>query len=162
MEFGDLVRKLRGDRTRRQMARAALGQRADKEQIRHFANYLARIEGNKVPNVGLVQIKAVAKGFGFTSLRDFFGALEILDGVRSGDAGAHDGRTDRVSHDEALIGALAGFSLTISGGFEHLGDRIRELCRALDTSRATHAATPTEQSHADQRVDSDSRVRKPA
>src|SRR6266850_2244680 len=158
MAFGDSVRKLRGDRSRRDIARAAIGWNSDKEQLRHFANYLARIENNRVPNVGLVQITAVAKGFGFTSLRDFFGALEVVDGTR--EAGGVDGRA-HLSDNEALVGALAGFSITISGGFEHLGERVRELVRALDPLVQAHVASPADPGYADGRLHSAAGARKP-
>lgn len=76
MSFGAALAHLRGARTGKQIAAAALGPNSTDLARRDFANYLSKIEHDKVPGVGLDRLRLIAKGLGFTVLTDFFQQIE--------------------------------------------------------------------------------------
>lgn len=77
--FGKALKTLRGRRKGPEIARLALGDDSPKRERRDFANYLSRIERDKVPNVGLPQLRLIAKGLQFQSLGPFFSALDAIE-----------------------------------------------------------------------------------
>lgn len=69
--FGQALRELRGKRTGIEIAIRALADSSTKKQRRDFANYLSKIENDRVPNVGLGRLRLIAKGMGL-QLDEFF------------------------------------------------------------------------------------------
>ena len=138
MTFGQAVRTLRGERPRTGIARVALESApgAPHDPLRHFANYLARIEQDKVPNVGLPTLRLIAKGFGYQSLHEFFERVEALV---DGRPGAEPGYAVSVP-DPARAAQLSALNLTLLGGFERLGERLTSLIATLEARQSAHDA----------------------
>lgn len=74
--FGAALRAIRGDLTGPELAVLALGRDLPQQKYRDFANYLSKIELDKVPNVGLARLRLIATGLGFTTLSSFFAEIE--------------------------------------------------------------------------------------
>src|SRR4051794_37145834 len=112
MTFGETLRVLRGDRKRTHIADGALDPKvATPKRRRDFANYLRRIELDQVPNLGLGSIRQIARGFGYATLGEFFGALDAIS------LGRRPPSVVEVAHgfvDLSPDAALSGLSLTIS------------------------------------------------
>lgn len=76
--IGAAIRLLREQRNLKQedVALAALGDTSPQKKRRDLANYLSKIEREKVPNVGLRKLRLIARGCGYATLGEFFSALE--------------------------------------------------------------------------------------
>lgn len=81
--FGEALQHIRNDTRAIDVAANALGRALPDKRYRDFANYLSKIELNKVPGVGLIKLRLIATGLGFKTLSSFFAQIEALQ------AGAH-------------------------------------------------------------------------
>lgn len=128
-----------------QIAVAALGEHSEKRKRRDLANYLSKIERDKVPNVGLPKLQLIAKGFGFPSLADFFAALEgrsrswDLNPSSSDDKDSIEESADArsISQEAAEIStAIVSLGEAIGRAGDRLADRLEQI-----TDPRRHKAT---------------------
>lgn len=80
MTFGTALQLLREARaqTATGVAAIVLGPKATKTQVASWANYLSKIENDRVAGVGLDRIRAIALALGFDRLSKFFAVIEEL------------------------------------------------------------------------------------
>lgn len=88
MTFGVALKSVRGETRALEVAARALGPQSTPEARRDFANYLSRIERDKVPGVGLDRLRLIAKGLDLEPLSKFFTAIENAES------------SDRLGHSE--------------------------------------------------------------
>lgn len=96
--FGKSLRRLRGAREGPELALIALGKESGRKARRDFANYLSRIERDRVPNVGLSKLRLVSTSLGFEKLSDFFADLERQEAHKDGNG-----------NDEGTVTPTAGY-----------------------------------------------------
>jgi transcriptional regulator with XRE-family HTH domain len=78
MTFGEALQAVREAKglSGPELATAALGQRSTATKVTSWANYLSKIEHDKIPSVGLDRVRAIASGLGYARLSQFFAVIE--------------------------------------------------------------------------------------
>jgi transcriptional regulator with XRE-family HTH domain len=76
MTFGQALQACEASVRGPTLAKAALGAEATATKVRDWANYLSKIEHDRVPGVGLDRIRDIAAALGYDRLSKFFAAIE--------------------------------------------------------------------------------------
>jgi transcriptional regulator with XRE-family HTH domain len=139
---------MRGERTGPEVARMALGD-VPWKKLRDFANYLSKIENDKVPNVGLRYLRLLAAGYGHSTLTSFFAQIEGLpepvglsnDRTSPTQASAADEAVPTITPREADIAIRVLTKVVAQQADEREEAREREAERERGAHRR-HATTP--------------------
>ncbi len=128
--FGQALAVLRGERKGPAIAVVALGDNSTAKARRDFANYLSRIERDRVPGVGLNKLRLIAKGLGLEPLSSFFLQIELAQ------------RNDTQGHSEFLNESLRSVAdsdknppITL-GGSHHVGGSLSHVSTVADLSQS--------------------------
>lgn len=138
--FPKALKRLIGNRNRRDIIRAGLGLDADEKRVHAAASYLSRILSGVVQSPGVEQIRVIAKGLGYSTLSQFFAALEgddVNESLQTSGAIAHNPAFPHSNH------AGSAFSFIPINVNELLRELVRVLGKHIDLTDVQNAIGQT-------------------